>query len=32
MEGVRHIQFKAALVSPNGANTPVLSSVSVTYR
>lgn len=32
LEGVRYLQFKAALVSPNGANTPVLSSVSVTYR
>jgi len=32
IEGARYIQFKAALVSPNGANTPVLSSVSLTFR
>ena len=28
----RYIQFKASLVSPNGANTPVLRSVSLGYR
>ncbi len=28
----RHFQFKASLISPNGANTPVLRSVSVDYR
>ncbi len=28
----RYIQFRATLVSPNGANTPVLRSISIGYR
>ncbi len=28
----QHFQFKASLISPNGANTPVLRSISVNYR
>ena len=28
----RYFQFKASLISPNGANTPVLRSTTVEYR